>query len=103
MADSERITIRLPADRVRVLQGLVDGGIFGSMSEAIRTAIDIFIEAERTPDNIERVTVEIPKRRAEELEALVLEGESVSIDDAIRIAVSEYTEKRISRALADRR
>ena len=103
LSETERITIRLPKERVEHLQRLVDEGEFSNVSESIRAAIEAFIDERFTPDNIERVTVELPKRRALELEELVMGGESVSIDDAIRVAVSEYTENRLSKALDERR
>ena len=44
MSDSERITVRIQADKLGALQALVDGGKFPTISDAIRAAIDSFIE-----------------------------------------------------------
>ena len=99
MSDTERITIRIPAEKLQALQGLVDNGKFPTISDAIRAAIDTFIETHFTPEYIERVTVELPKGKLVELEALVKDGDSVSIDDAIRNAVRDYVRMRLERAV----
>ncbi len=99
MVDTERITVRIPSDKVHALEELVKGGKFPTISDAIRAAIDSFVEGHFTPEHIERVTVELPKGNVVELECLVKEGDSVSIDDAIRNAVREYTRKRINKAM----
>ena len=101
MSETERITVRLPTERVRMLQSLVDQGDYSNVSEAIRAAIDAFIDTTFAPEHIERVTVELPKGNVIELNTLVKEGDSVSIDDAIRNAVREYTRKRITKALRE--
>lgn len=101
MSDTERITIRIPTDKVDALETLVKDGRFPTISDAIRAAIDSFVESHFTPEHIERVTVELPKGNVVELESLVKEGDSVSIDDAIRNAVREYTRKRLTRAMEE--
>ncbi|MCE5295695.1 MAG: ribbon-helix-helix domain-containing protein [Euryarchaeota archaeon] len=101
MSDTERITIRIPAEKLQALQALVDDAKYPTISDAIRAAIDSFIETHFTPEYIERVTVELPKGKLVELEALVQEGDSVSIDDAIRNAVREYVRIRLERAVSE--
>jgi Arc/MetJ-type ribon-helix-helix transcriptional regulator len=101
MSDTERITIRIPSDKVGALDTLVKEGKYPTISDAIRAAIDSFVESHFTPEHIERITVELPKGNVIELECLVKEGDSVSIDDAIRNAVREYTRKRISKELEE--
>lgn len=101
MSDTERITIRIPSEKVDALESLVKDGRFPTISDAIRAAIDSFVENHFTPEHIERVTVELPKGNVVELESLVKEGDSVSIDDAIRNAVREYTRKRLTRAMEE--
>ena len=98
MVESERVTIRLPGERIQALQALVDQGKFSTISDAIRAAIDKFVEGEFTPEYIEKITVELPKGNVVNLKQLVQEGDSVSVDDAIRNAVSEYIRKRVSKA-----
>jgi Arc/MetJ-type ribon-helix-helix transcriptional regulator len=97
MSDTERITIRIPSEKVEALDMLVKEGKFPTISDAIRAAIDSFVESHFTPEHIERVTVELPKGNVIELECLVNNGDSVSLDDAIRNAVREYTRKRLTR------
>jgi len=101
MNDTERITVRLPSDKVQALQTLVRSGNYDTLSDAIRAAIDTLIEKHFTPEYIERVTVELPKGNVVDLESLVRKGDSVSIDDAIRNAVREYVRKRIDRAMEE--
>lgn len=101
MNDTERITVRIPAEKVKALQSLVDSGSFPTISDAIRAAIDTFVEKHFTPEYIHRVTVELPKGNVVDLEALVKEGDSVSMDDAIRNAVREYVRKRISKVMRE--
>ncbi len=101
MVDTERITVRIPSDKLEAMDGLVKQGKYPTISDVIRAAIDSFIDTHYTPDHIERVTVELPKGNVVELECLVKDGDSVSIDDAIRNAVREYTRKRISKAIKE--
>ncbi|TMA01615.1 MAG: ribbon-helix-helix protein, CopG family, partial [Methanobacteriota archaeon] len=39
-SESERVTIRLPPDKVKALHQLVKGGTYSTISDAIRAAID---------------------------------------------------------------
>ena len=36
----EKVTVRLPAETIRLLQELVDRGEFPTMSDAVRNAVD---------------------------------------------------------------
>jgi Arc/MetJ-type ribon-helix-helix transcriptional regulator len=101
MVESERVTIRLPHERIASLQGLVDQGKFPTISDAIRAAIDKFVEGEFTPEYIEKITIELPKGNVVNLKQLVQDGDSVSVDDAIRNAVREYIRKRVSKAMEE--
>ncbi|MBC7108290.1 MAG: ribbon-helix-helix protein, CopG family [Methanomassiliicoccales archaeon] len=101
MTETERITVRIPAEKVKALQELVKRGSYPTISDAVREAIDTIIEKHFTPEHIKRITVELPKGNVVELENLVKEGDSVSIDDAIRNAVREYVRKRISKVVEE--
>lgn len=96
--ESERVTIRIPKDRLDALQKLVKQGEFGNLSDAIRAAIDNFVESHFTPEHIEKLTVELPKGNVVKLEELVHSGDSISVDDAVRNAVREYVRMRLARA-----
>lgn len=96
--DSERVTIRIPKDRVDALQKLVEQGQFTNLSDAIRASIDAFVETQFTPDHIEKLTVELPKGNMIKLEELVHSGDSISVDDAVRNAVREYVRLRLQKA-----
>ena len=96
--DSERVTIRIPKDRLDSLQKLVEQGQFGNLSDAIRASIDAFVDQHFTPDHIEKLTVELPKGNVVSLEELVHSGDSISVDDAVRNAVREYVRMRLQRA-----
>jgi Arc/MetJ-type ribon-helix-helix transcriptional regulator len=95
MVTTDRITIRLPSDKLTVLQSLVDSGEFDNLSDAVRAAVDAFVNARFTPENIAKITVDLPKGNVVALESLVKDGDSVSLDDAIRNAVREYTRTRL--------
>lgn len=101
MAESERVTIRLPSERVEALQALVEKGRYPTISDVIRTAIDRFVESEFTPEYIEKITVELPKGNVVNLKHLVEDGDSVSVDDAIRNAVREYIRRRLTKAMGE--
>ena len=91
----------MPHERIASLQGLVDQGKFPTISDAIRAAIDKFVEGEFTPEYIEKITIELPKGNVVNLKQLVQDGDSVSVDDAIRNAVREYIRKRVSKAMEE--
>lgn len=96
MTVTERITVRLPADKLMLLQSLVDSGKYDNLSDVVRAAVDEFVESNFTPENISKITVDFPKTNVIELESLVKNGDSVSLDDAIRNAVREYTRARVN-------
>ena len=86
--------MRLPSDKLALLQSLVGTDYYDNLSDVVREAVDEFIENHFTPDNISKITVDIPKGNVLELESLIRDGDSVSMDDAIRNAVREYTRAR---------
>lgn len=100
-AETERITVRVPADKLEKLDELVATGDYKSKSDVIRAAIERFIETEDIPQNISKISIELPKGDSVSLEQLVDDGDSVSVDDAIRHAVREYIRVRIERALGE--
>jgi Arc/MetJ-type ribon-helix-helix transcriptional regulator len=100
-SESERVTIRIPQDKLEQLQALVKSGEYATMSEAIRAAIDRFIDQQFAPDYIRKMLVELPKGNVVDLQKLVKAGDSVSVEDAIRNAVREYVRRRLQKAMAD--
>src|SRR5438132_1121912 len=76
-SESERVTIRLPPDKVKALHQLVKGGTFTTISDAIRAAIDRFIDIQFAPDYIRRLMIELPKGNVVDLQQLVKSGDSV--------------------------
>lgn len=98
-SDTERVTVRIPSDTVDALQSLVKSGEFASLSDAVRAAINSFIEAQFAPEYIKKIMIELPKGNVVQLQELVQSGDSVSVEDAIRNAVREYVRRRISEAM----
>lgn len=98
-SDTERVTVRIPSDTVNALHSLVKSGEFASLSDAVRAAINAFIEAQFAPDYIKKMMIELPKGNVVQLQELVKSGDSVSVEDAIRNAVREYVRRRISEAM----
>ncbi len=94
-SDTQRITVRIPNEMADNLQNLVEKGEYSTMSAAIRTAIDEFIENKNAPEHISKVTVDLPKKKVNEIKNLVQEGDSISVDDAIRNAVRDYVKEKI--------
>src|SRR3972149_4977158 len=70
-SESERVTIRIPPDKIQQLHQLVKQGEFDTISEAIRAAIDKFIDQQFAPDYIRKLTIELPKGNVVELQHLV--------------------------------
>lgn len=99
--ETERITVRVPAEKLEKLDEMVKSGDFKSKSDVVRVAIERFLETEDVPSNISKITVELPKGDSVRLEQLVEDGDSVSVDDAIRHAVREYVRVRLERALGE--
>ena len=97
-SESDRVTIRIPPEKIQSLQQLVRKGEFDTISDAIRAAIDRFIDQKFAPDYVRKLTIELPKGNVVDLQSLVKAGDSVSIEDAIRNAVREYVRRRIQKA-----
>jgi Arc/MetJ-type ribon-helix-helix transcriptional regulator len=100
-SETERITVRVPAEKLEKLDEMVKSGDYKSKSDVVRVAIERFLETEDVPTNISKITIELPKGDSVRLEQLVDDGDSVSVDDAIRHAVREYVRVRLEKALSD--
>jgi len=97
--ESDRVTIRIPPEKIHSLQQLVKKGEFDTISDVIRAAIDRFIDQKFAPDYIRKLMIELPKGNVVDLQSLVKAGDSVSIEDAIRNAVREYVRKRVAKSV----
>ncbi|UCD92018.1 MAG: ribbon-helix-helix protein, CopG family [Methanobacteriota archaeon] len=100
-SDTERVTVRIPSDTVDALHSLVKSGEYATLSDAVRAAIDSFIESQFAPDYIKKMNIELPKGNVVDLQELVKSGDSVSVEDAIRNAVREYVRRHLSKAMKD--
>src|SRR5436189_3198244 len=98
-SESERVTNRLPPDKVKALHQLVKSGDYDTVSDAIRAAIDRFIDIHFAPDYIRKLMIELPKGNVVDLQQLVKSGDSVSVEDAVRNAVREYVRRRLHKAM----
>ena len=96
--ESERVTIRIPPEKIQALQSLVKNGTYPTISDAIRAAIDRFIDVQFAPDYIRKLMIELPKGNVVDLQQLVKSGDSVSVEDAVRNAVREYVRRRLHKA-----
>src|SRR6266571_2564095 len=85
-SESERVTIRIPPDKIKALHQLVKSGDYTTISDAIRAAIDRFIDVKFAPDYIRKLMIELPKGNVVDLQQLVKSGDSVSVEDAVRNA-----------------
>src|SRR2546422_7980246 len=96
--ESDRVTIRIPPEKIHSLQTLVTTGEFDTISDAMRAPIDRLLDQKFAPDYIRKLTIELPNGNVVDLQQLVKQGDSVSIEDAIRNAVREYVRKRVDGA-----
>jgi len=99
VSESERVTIRIPPEKIQQLNQLVKAGEFDTISDAIRHAIGQFIDQQFAPANIRKLMIELPKGNVVELQKLVKAGDSVNLEDAIRNAVREYVRRRLQKAI----
>ena len=97
--ESERVTIRIPPEKIQALHQLVKSGAYSTISDAIRAAIDRFIDIQFAPDYIRKLMIELPKGNVVDLQQLVKSGDSVSVEDAVRNAVREYVRRRLHKAI----
>ncbi len=102
-SESERVTVRVPSVQVSALHALVESGQFATISDAVRAAINNFIDEKFAPDYIRKMTIELPKGNVVNLEELVKSGDSVSVEDAVRNAVREYIRRRLSEVVERKR
>lgn len=102
--ESERITVRLPKETVEKIEQLLATGRYGkTVSDFVRKAIDAYMDAEFTPENIEKKVVELPKSSVQALEEFTNEGEYVSVEDAIRTVIRDYVRKRLEESDQNKR
>ena len=97
--ESERVTIRIPPEKIHALQSLVKNGTYPTISDAIPADIDRFSYVQIAPDYIRQLMIELPKGNVGDLQQLVKSGDSVSVEDAVRNAVREYVRRRLHKAI----
>src|SRR2546430_16808072 len=95
-SESERVTIRIPPDKIKALHQLVKSGDYTTISDAIRAAIDRFIDVKFAPDYIRKLMIELPKGNVVDLQQLVMSGVSGSVEDEVRHADREYFRRLIT-------
>lgn len=88
-----RITIRVSEDLIKKLQHIVDSYNYGSVSEAIRSALNEFI-AKYDTDNTNNINLKLPRKVYNELENEVNTGNAISVDDLIRFILREYAKNK---------
>src|SRR2546427_13082905 len=99
-SESERVTIRIPPDKIKALHQLVKSGDFTTISDALRAAIDRFIDVKFAPDYIRKLMIELPKGNVVDLQQLVSSADSVSVEEASRNTVRSYVRRRMHEATA---
>ena len=92
---SERVTVRIPQDLLEKLKLIQQSKGTPTISDAIREALERFVELNLPPPNIRKVVVDLSRQDNRQLEEFVREGGSVSVDDAVRSAVREYIRLRL--------
>ncbi|MCI4350732.1 MAG: ribbon-helix-helix domain-containing protein [Thermoplasmata archaeon] len=92
---SERVTVRIPQDLLEKLKLIQQSKGTPTISDAIREALERFVDMNLPPPNIRKVVVDLSRQDNRQLEEFVREGGSVSVDDAVRSAVREYIRIRI--------
>ncbi len=89
----ERLTIRIESDAVDHLDQIVhEERRFQNRSDAIRTAINEFIETRAKYAT--RVVADIPSKDLADLRAMVQTGVVNSIAEALRIAVAHWLDEK---------
>ncbi|MEW5759172.1 MAG: ribbon-helix-helix domain-containing protein [Candidatus Thermoplasmatota archaeon] len=89
----KKLTIRLPEEKIQEIEQLVEEGKFQTVSEAIRKAIETYIEPKQK--NLERVVFSIPKNLYNELKEFVNMGEALSLEDVLMSALREHITNRL--------
>lgn len=92
---SERVTVRIPQDLLEKLRSIQQAKGTPTISDAIRDALERFVEMNLPPPNIRKVVIDLSRQDNRQLEEFVREGGSVSVDDAVRSAVREYIRVRL--------
>jgi metal-responsive CopG/Arc/MetJ family transcriptional regulator len=87
---SERITIRLTPDQVEALDTIVLNQTFKNRSQALRVAIENFIEEQVIDARGEKVVVEIPRKIMMRLDDLIIDGYVNNRQEALREALREF-------------
>jgi len=96
---TEKITVRLTPDQIDTLNTIVKQENIGSISEAVRAAVQEFMENHSAPMIGEIINVKFPKEDVRKLNTIVECGDFLSANELIRIAVKEYVDKRLDRIL----
>ena len=97
METLEKVTVRLSAETIRLLQELVDEGEFPTMSDAVRSAVDRFLGDRFTPETRIEI-IESPRDGGIiEMSALVRSGDPVLINDEVCDSLRDYIRSRLDK------
>ncbi len=90
ISHTERVTTRITMDQTEALEEIVQKEGLGSKSDAIREAIDEYIEGRSDPRGTQTVSTKVPKKVLEELDKLVEDGTIMDREEGVRIALRHF-------------
>ena len=97
METLEKVTVRLSAETIRLLQELVDKGEFPTMSDAVRSAVDRFLGDRFTPETRIEI-IESPRDDGIiKMSTLVRNGDAVLINDEVCGSLRDYIRSRLDK------
>ncbi len=100
---TDRVTVRLSEEDLDSIQIVAERAGLESVSDVLRTALDLFIETQATPAHVRTVVVHLPAGLYSRAERLVLAGEALSVEHEIEKALEAHLSGRMEKLIFENR
>lgn len=98
---SKKITLRVSEEELDTIQILVEKGGYDHISDFVRTALNLFVQSQMTPQYLKSVVVNIPIGLYDRCERIVQAGEAVSVQAEIEKSFEAHMHNKTERLVIE--
>ena len=98
----KKITFRATEEEIDTIQILVEKNGYENISHFVRTALNLFIQAQMAPVNMKSLVIQVPVGVYDRAEQLYKSGEGLPVEDEIVHSFETYVENKLERKVIER-
>jgi len=91
---TSRLNLRVSSEVIDLLGELSERKGYGTISDVVREALEMYAEEEAGSWNSETVKVQIPKGMKDAVETLVMAGDATDVQQAINFALRDWIQSQ---------